>query len=121
MENEQQLSFTFFGTEGRVRMPVLRPDIGAVLKGGVSENEVSKGWTMLSEGGFDHLIRDCLGLRMSHQLCDWAYLLMLRKMSESYYGGDAQCLDPLPGLGLLSEWLSDEVGEQRSTSLSSVW
>lgn len=89
VENEQQLSFTFFGTEGRVRMPALRPDIGAVLKGGVSENEVSKGWTMLSEGGFDHLIRDCLGLRMRHQLCDWAYLLMLRKMSESYYGGDA--------------------------------
>lgn len=88
VENEQQLSFTFFGTEGRVRMPALRPDIGAVLKSGVSENEVSKGWTILSEGGFDHLIRDCLGLRMRHQLCDWAYLLMLRKMSNRYYGGD---------------------------------
>ena len=35
VENEQQLSFTFFGTEGRVRMPALRPDIGAVLRGGV--------------------------------------------------------------------------------------
>ena len=89
VENEQQLSFTFFGTDGCVRIPAHRPDISTVLKSGVSENEISRGWTMLSEGGFDHLIRDCLGLRMRHQLCDWAYLLMLRRLSENYYRGDA--------------------------------
>ena len=32
------------------------------------------------------MVRDCLELRIRHQLCDWAYLQMLNSMSEACVG-----------------------------------
>jgi len=75
-------SFTFFGTEGHVRLPK-----GDAFKlKGKNEEAYAVAWEVLSSERYNNLIRDCLVLRMEHQLCDWAYLMMLGAMSESICG-----------------------------------
>lgn len=74
--------FSFFGTEGHVRLP--KGD-SFQLKG-KNEEAYAAAWEELSDERYNNLIRDCLVLRMEHQLCDWAYLMMLSAMSESICG-----------------------------------
>ena len=84
-ENEgdyRTAAFTFFGTEGNVRIP---NGISFKLKG-KDEDAYANAWEELSADAYDNLIRDCLVLRMEHQLCDWAYLMMLGMMSEAICG-----------------------------------
>lgn len=51
-----------------------------------NEAAYASAWKYLSSERYNNLIRDCLVLRMEHQLCDWAYLMMLSAMSESICG-----------------------------------
>ena len=81
------LTFTFFGTEGKVRVPKEQPKLLANLSKNLSGDALAKAWEAVSEAGYDNLMRDCLELRIRHQLCDWAYLLMIRELSEAYCGG----------------------------------
>ena len=37
---------------------------------------------------YDNLVCDCLALRDNHQLCDWAYLLMLKGITDQFCGAD---------------------------------
>lgn len=43
-------------------------------------------WLKLSEEAYTNLIHDCLEIRKTRELCDWAYLMMLSDMSESIFG-----------------------------------
>ena len=75
-------SFQFFGTNAQVRLPK-----GKNFKiNGKDEKAYAKAWEELSTEKYDNLIRDCLVLRMKHQLCDWAYLMMLGAMSDAVCG-----------------------------------
>jgi hypothetical protein len=88
------LSFRFYGTEGQVRLPeklfkVTSPDPSCrrgTGSNGNNECTFAAAWEELSSGDYDNLIRDCLVLRMEHQLCDWAYLQMVVTMSHAAYG-----------------------------------
>ena len=84
-ENEgeyQTATFLFYGTIGSIRLP---KDFNFKLKGN-DEEAYASAWEELSSEQYDNLIRDCLALRMKHQLCDWAYLMMLGMMSEAVCG-----------------------------------
>lgn len=50
------------------------------------EKQVAQAWNKLSSSAYNSLINDCLTLRSTHQLCDWAYLCMLHDLSQAYYG-----------------------------------
>lgn len=78
----QTASFQFFGTDGQVRLP---KNFYFKLKGR-NEKAYAAAWEELSSEQYNNLIRDCLVLRMKHQLCDWAYLMMLGAMSETICG-----------------------------------
>lgn len=78
----QIASFRFFGTDGQVRLP---KNYSFKLKER-SEEAYASAWEELSSEQYNNLIRDCLVLRMEHQLCDWAYLMMLGAMSEAVCG-----------------------------------
>lgn len=78
----RSVAFTFFGTTGNVRLP--KGD-SFKLKG-KDEEAYAAAWEKLSSEQYNNLIRDCLVLRMEHQLCDWAYLMMLGAMSEAVCG-----------------------------------
>ncbi len=81
-EDEVYMSFVFFGTEGKVRWD----ETMRFRVVGVKEDAISKGWVVLSDARYDKLINDCLKLRKKHALCDWAYLQMLRCMSDAVCG-----------------------------------
>jgi hypothetical protein len=76
------VKFEFYGTSGEVRLP----KDGSFKIKGKDEKAYAEAWEELASGRYDNLIRDCLVLRMEHQLCDWAYLMMLGFMSEEVCG-----------------------------------
>lgn len=77
------IEFRFFGTDGRVRLP---NDVVLKIQGH-DENAFADAWQVLSSEKYDNLIRDCLLLRMEHHLCDWAYFMMLKSLSEKVCSG----------------------------------
>lgn len=75
-------SFSFFGTPGTVRIDKNK----LVRLRSLNENAIADAWLKLSEEYYTNLIYDCLQIRKEHTLCDWAYLMMLKQMSEAVYG-----------------------------------
>lgn len=75
-------SFTFLGTPAEVRLDVKH----VVSIPRLSNNAIADAWLELSEQSYTNLIHDCLELRSTHKLCDWAYLTMLHQMAESICG-----------------------------------
>ncbi|MBQ9363477.1 MAG: hypothetical protein IJT97_08705 [Bacteroidaceae bacterium] len=79
---EKTVTFTFFGTQGKVRYDSSK----AFQLKGINENSVADALAILSTESYDNLICDCLALRKKHSLCDWAYLQMLKAIGEKLYG-----------------------------------
>jgi hypothetical protein len=79
---ETYFTFTFFGTEDKVRLD----DGNKFQLNDCTPDAIADAWTVLATEKFDNVIRDCLALRMKYDLCDWAYLMMLKDLSESFLG-----------------------------------
>lgn len=79
---QPSVSFTFFGTTDKVRFDKKN----SIHLANVNENTVADAWLKLSEEGYTNLVHDCLEIRKTHALCDWAYLMMLSDMSEAVFG-----------------------------------
>ena len=72
--------FTFFNTPCEVRIP------DNLLRLSSADNDAfAAGWEILSSGEYDAALYDCLQLRETLQLCDWAYLLLLYEFSANAY------------------------------------
>lgn len=82
MQEEEKKTFTFFGTKEEVRFT---NEMKFNLKG-LSENKVADAIEVLSEEKYDNLIKDCLSIRKSRKLCDWAYLHMLKAVTSELMG-----------------------------------
>lgn len=79
---ENYITFQFFGTPCKVRYEkVANYHIRKVC-----ESAIVDALTILATEKTDNLIYDCLETRERLQLCDWAYLLFLKQMSETIYG-----------------------------------
>ena len=81
-EDLLRIDFTLWGTEASVRFA---PE-GKISLGGVDNQTVADALACMVQGGLDATLADCLELRDKMQLCDWAYLCLLQKMSEAVYG-----------------------------------
>lgn len=82
-----KMPFTFFGTELFVRIDESRRlYLSKVTPDNVADL-ISK---QLSTKYYDNTIVDCLALRDKYQLCDWAYLLMLKTLSDTFCGKDTK-------------------------------
>ena len=79
---ETYFNFSFFQTSCKVR---LDESHRFALKD-CQMNTLADAWDRLAGRGYHNVIRDCLELRIRHKLCDWAYLLMLQELSDSYFG-----------------------------------
>ena len=102
---ENTVSFVFFGTEGKVRVPQMTNALSAI-NSRITEEQVAQEWESLSNGDYDNLVRDCLEMRIRFKLSDWAYLLMLRELSEKYCGGHNNAATLLMG------WIYCQTGYQ---------
>lgn len=74
--------FYFYGTKCKVR---LGKSNKFILKD-CQANTIADTWLTLSDARFSNAIKDCLTLRDAGQLCDWAYLQMLKSLSETFCG-----------------------------------
>lgn len=84
VEKEDYFSFTFWGTDGKVRMG----EKNMFRMQDCSPEQTALAWDFCSGTQFDNLIRDCLEIRIRHNLCDWAYMQMIKNLSESFLGKD---------------------------------
>jgi len=74
--------FVLYGTNMSVRLTPSQK----IRLSNLDINEIAKAWEILSSDNYNNVIRDCLELRIKHQLCDWAYLRMLDELSSSFLG-----------------------------------
>lgn len=79
---QPSVSFTFFGTTDKVRFDKKN----SIHLPSLNEKALADAWLKLSEESYTNLIHDCLELRKNYELCDWAYLMMLRNVTESVCG-----------------------------------
>ena len=52
----------------------------------LSENAIADAWKQLSDSRYDITISTALNARKANALCDWAYMQMLRAVTEKQYG-----------------------------------
>lgn len=78
----QRVDFTLWGTGASVRFD----DAARIALKGVDNQSVADGLARMTATGLDATLADCLELRDRLQLCDWAYLRMLQKLSETVFG-----------------------------------
>lgn len=84
--NEETVEFLYCGTKCHIRMN-RKVDFSLTS---CDNEELFEAWTSLSqEDLINNTIRDCLALRMSMNLCDWAYFNLVQKMATTIYNSDA--------------------------------
>lgn len=75
--------FGFYGSDMKVRLSPSQKFRLASTK----PQTIGNAWERLSEDDFTNLIYDCLDIRQSYHLCDWAYLQMAGTLSECFFNG----------------------------------
>lgn len=80
--NPQYFSFSYLGTSLQIR----KPQENMPRLNGIDESAVANAWEVLCDNRFNNTIIDCIKLRSSKKLCDWAYLMMLESFAEAYCG-----------------------------------
>ena len=76
------MPFTFYGTEMHVRLDETK----RINLGEVTPDRVADALQYFSTKTFDNLLYDCLKIRKEKNLCDWAYLLMLKELTDQFCG-----------------------------------
>lgn len=78
----QYVSFSYLSTSLQVR----KPKGNSFRLSDIDEASVANAWEQLCDTRYNNMIIDCLRLRSSLKLCDWAYLMMLQSLGNSYCG-----------------------------------
>ena len=78
----QEVTYIFFGTQAIVHFDISQK----VSITDINERSISQAWKAMSTDNYANLIHDCLQIRKEKDLCDWAYLEMLKCMSEKVFG-----------------------------------
>lgn len=76
------MPFTFYGTELHVRLDESK----RINLGKITPDRVADALQHFSTKTYDNLLYDCLKIREDKQLCDWAYLLMLKELTDQFCG-----------------------------------
>ncbi len=74
-----------YGTAFKVAVPSL-PRL--TLTGQLSDKAIQHQFSLLVKADTDPILKSCLDARAAHRLCDWAYIRLLEKVAQSYYGKD---------------------------------
>lgn len=84
-EEDEEFScmpFSFFGTNLTVRLDESK----RVDLGDINPDRVADVLQYFSTDAYNNLLIDCLAIREEYNLCDWAYLLMLKALTDQYSG-----------------------------------
>lgn len=77
------LRFGFYGRSCSVRVC----GDGDLSLRSTDEESIAAMWTTLSDGRCEPTVADCLSAKEEMRLCDWAYLLFVKALSEARYDG----------------------------------
>lgn len=72
--------FNFYGISDVIRLP----QFAKLRVSGTSNREIADGWNILCDDAIENTIYDCLHMREKYNLCDWAYLSMLKEIASQY-------------------------------------
>lgn len=76
------INFTFYGTPCGIR----NFDTSSLSLSGTDNASLKKAWGRLTaDGNLDPLVDDCIRLREEMQLCDWGFLKLADKVSQTLY------------------------------------
>lgn len=78
----KKVDFSFYGTTETVRYD----DKYSIKLNELDENDIAEAMKTLMDESYSNMIVDCLQIRKTRQLCDWAYLQMLKSLAEKIYG-----------------------------------
>lgn len=78
----KRVSIAYFGTI--VTIPF--PEQDKLKISSLNENGIADAWLTLSDSIYDNTIKAALDIRKAYALCDWAYMNMLREVTEKQYG-----------------------------------
>ena len=84
-KQEQQfesMPVTLYGTEFTVRLG----ESQRINLGKINPSRVADALDYLSSKKYDNLLYDCLKIRKDNNLCDWAYLELLKTISDQFCG-----------------------------------
>jgi len=82
VQNVKYFDFSFFGTDVRVRFDTA----DRIKLRSIDNKDVADALKKLSSEKYDNMIVDCLALRDSLRLSDWAYLQMLKTLADDIEG-----------------------------------
>ncbi|MBR3566392.1 MAG: hypothetical protein IKN91_08730 [Paludibacteraceae bacterium] len=82
MSQHTNVSISFYGTPISMAFP--KNDKLKVSK--LAENELADAWQMLSTKQYDNTVKTALDTRKRLSLCDWAYMEMLKQITQKQYG-----------------------------------
>lgn len=85
---EKYVSFTVYGTELKVRFN----DDERYMLASCDEDAIADAWLLLSGKNYNNTIRDCIELRITKQLSDWAYMRMLQEFSKACLGNSNEAV-----------------------------
>lgn len=74
-----EFTVNLYGTEFKFR----KPDMTGFRLSGGNGSDIARAWNWLNSDRTNNLLRDCLSQREGRVLCDWAYLSLLQKVSET--------------------------------------
>lgn len=78
----QNVEISYYGRPITLSFPLADP----LRLQGLSEDVLADAWTLLAGKPYDITVKTALDARSAYQLCDWAYMDMLRKACEGHYG-----------------------------------
>lgn len=79
---EKPCRVEFFGTE----LGVSLTEDELFRLSACHDDAISDMWKVLADGRFEGVLGECLDIRQERHLCDWAYLLMLQQIADSFLG-----------------------------------
>lgn len=80
--NVTTLEFDYFGTPLSVRIPIN----GYIRLASIDEKSIASAWSLISKSDIETTLADCMELRGRLNLCDWAYIMLLKKIGDEVYG-----------------------------------
>ena len=75
-------SFVFYGTKMKVRWG----DLSSFKLENCEDKVLADAYRELTSAKYNNLLSDCLALRDSYALCDWAYFKMLEALATTIFG-----------------------------------
>lgn len=84
--NPSVCQFQFYGLNCKIRFN----ESQRFCLSSLGNETIAAQWNIMSDNIYDNTIRDCLEYRITHNLCDWAYIQFLDKLATSVLSGGSE-------------------------------